>query len=111
MMPKLMAAILTALLNLAVGFIVFFLMLLAMNGFSESDANYGIVAYIILAVAATILMALLAAATVYLLMKRGWGAAGSVILGVVIFSGVGAGLKVVCSVIGVLVADFARVHF
>ena len=44
-------------------------------------------------------------------MKRGWGAAGAVVLGVVIFSAVGAGLKVVCSVIGVLMADFARVNF
>ena len=111
MIPKLMAGILTALLNLAVGFIVFFLMLLSMNGFSESDANYGIVAYIILAVSATILMVASAVMAVHLLMKRGWGAVGSVTLGIVVFSGLGAGLKVVFSVIGVLVADFVRVNF
>src|SRR5215204_2202160 len=111
MIPKMIAAILTGSINLSAGSMVFFFMLLAMNGFSESDANYGIVTYIILAVLATILMVVFAVATVHLLMKRGWGAVGSVILGVVIFSGLGAGLKVVCSVIGVIVADFVRVHF
>ena len=111
MIPKLMAAIMTGLVNLAVGIVVFFFMLLAMNGFSESDANYGIATYIILAVVVTILMAVFAVAAVHILLKRNWGAAGAVILAIVIFSGVGAGLKVVCSIIGVLVADFVRVNF
>ena len=111
MAPKLIAAIVTGVLNLTAGFFVFFFMLLAMNGFSESDANYGIVTYIVLTVGVTVLMAVSAALTVHFLVKKGWGAVGSVLLAIVIFSGVGAGLKGICSVIGVLVADFVRVNF
>jgi hypothetical protein len=111
MIPKLMAAIVTGMLNMAAGVVVFFFMLLAMNGFSESDANYGIVVYIILAVIVTVLMAVSAVATVHVLLKRNWGAFGAAILGIVVFSGVGAGSKVVCSIIGVLVADLVRVNF
>ena len=111
MIPKVVAAIVTGLMNLAVGVMVFVFMLLAMNGFSESDANYGIVAYIILAVIVTVLMAVSAVATVHLLLKRNWGAAGAAILAILLFSGVGAGLKVVCSIIGLLVADLLRVNF
>jgi len=111
MIPKLIAALVTALVNLAVGIMVFFFMLLAMNGFSESDANHGIVTYIILAVPVTIAMAVFAVLSVHVLMKRNWGAAGSAILSIVIFSALGAGLKIICSIIGVLVADFVRVNF
>ena len=111
MIPKLIAAIVTGLVNLAAGIMVFFFMLLAMNGFSESDANYGIVTYMILGVSATILMAVSAVLTVHLLLKRNWGAAGSAILAIVVFSALGAGLKVISSIIGLLVADFVRVNF
>jgi len=111
MIPKVVAAIVTGVMNITVGVVVFFFMLLAMNGFSESDASYGIVTYIILAVLATILMAVSAVATVHVLLKRNWRAARAAILAILLFSGVGAGLKVVCSIIGVLVADLVRVNF
>ena len=41
MAPKIIAFLITLTLNIAIGIAVFFFMLLAMNGFSESDANYG----------------------------------------------------------------------
>lgn len=111
MAPKLIAAIVTGILNLAAGLFLFFFMLLALNGFSESDGSYGLVTYVVLAVGVTIMMSTLSALAVHFLMKRGWGAVGSAILGIVVFSGVGAGLKFVCSIVGVLVADFVRVNF
>ena len=111
MIPKVVAAIVTGVMNITVGVVVFFFMLLAMNGFSESDANYGIVTFIILAVLATILMAVSAVVTVHVLLKRNWGAARAAILATLLFSGVGAGLKVVCGIIGVLVADLVRMNF
>jgi hypothetical protein len=50
MAAKIIAFIVTLLLNIAIGVVVFFMMLMGMNGFSESDANYGFVTYIVLAV-------------------------------------------------------------
>ena len=111
MAPKILAAVITLLLNVSAGVIVFFAMLLGMNGFSESDANYGIVAYIILAVAVSITMALLAAVGVHLLMKRDFRAVSAALVSIVVFATLGSVLKVVCSVVGILVADFVRVNF
>ena len=39
MAPKLIAAVLTFLINIAAGVVIFFIMLVAMNGFSGSDAS------------------------------------------------------------------------
>jgi hypothetical protein len=49
MIEKIAAFILHCLSNVTAGVAIFFFMLLAMNGFSESDANYGLGTYIILA--------------------------------------------------------------
>nr|MBA3352879.1 hypothetical protein [Blastocatellia bacterium] len=57
---KITAFLLTLLINIAVGVAVFLFMLLAMNGYSESDATYGLGAYIVLAVIVTLLMSTLA---------------------------------------------------
>jgi len=111
MAPKVLAAVITLLINISAGVVVFFAMLLGMNGFSESDANYGIVAYIILAVAVSITMALLAAVGVHLLMKRNFRPVSAAVISIVVFATFGSVLKVVCSVVGILVADFVRVNF
>ena len=103
--------LITLILNIAAGAAVFFFMLLAMNGFSESDATYGLVAYIFLAVIVSLAMASLAAAAVHLLSKRGFGAISSSIIGIASFTLTGIVLKVVCSIIGVLVADFVRTNY
>ena len=111
MAPKILAAVITFLLNVFAGVVVFFAMLMGMNGFSESDANYGIVTYMILAVAVSAAMALLAAVGVHLLMKRGFRPMTSAMISMVAFATLGGVLKVVCSVVGILIADFVRVNF
>jgi len=111
MAPTIIAFLITLILNIAIGIAVFFFMLLAMNGFSESDANYGFVTYIVLAILASLLMATLAATAVHLLMKRGFRSPSASLIGIGSFTVIGVVLKVICSIIGVLVADFVRTNY
>ena len=111
MAAKIIAFIFTLLLNIVIGVVVFFMMLMGMNGFSESDANYGFVTYIVLAVAVSLVTATLATVTTHLLMKRAFGAVVASLIGIVCFTMIGGVLKVVCSIIGILVADFLRVNY
>lgn len=111
MTSKVAAFFITLLCNVAAGVIIFFLMLLAMNGYSESDATYGFGAYIVLAVIVSLIMSTCAALLAHILTKRkfrGWTAA---LIAVPIFSVVGVGLKIVCSIIGVSVAEYVRVNY
>jgi uncharacterized membrane protein YhaH (DUF805 family) len=108
---KITAFLLTLLINIAIGAAVFVFMLLAMNGYSESDANYGIVAYIVLALLVSLLMGTGAAAAVHLLMKRDFRGWVSALIAVPVFSFIGAGLKFVCSIIGVAIAEYVRVNY
>lgn len=111
MAPKIIAFLITLFLNIAVGIAVFFFLLLAMNGFSESDANYGFITYIVLAILVSLLMASLAAVAAHLLMKRGFRALSASLVGIASFTVIGIVLKVVCSIIGVLVADLVRTSY
>ena len=111
MAAKVVTFLITLILNIAIGIAVFFFMLLAMNGFSESDANYGFITYIILAAVVSLIMASLAVVTAHLLSKRGFRALSSSVIGIGSFTVIGLVLKVVCSIIGVLVADFVRTNY
>lgn len=108
---KIVAFILTFLINIVAGVVVFFLMLLAMNGYSESDASYGLGAYIVLAIIVTLLMSTGAAFVAHVLLKRKYTSLVSVLIAVPIFSVIGVGLKIVCSVIGVAIAEYVRVNY
>src|SRR5687767_4611360 len=111
MAAKIIAFIVTLLFNIGIGVVVFFMMLMGMNGFSESDANYGFGTYIVLAVLVSLATATLAAVTTHLLIKRAFGAVAASLIGIVCFTLIGGVLKVVCSIIGILVADFVRVNY
>lgn len=108
---KVAAFLITLLINIATGVAIFFFMLLAMNGFSESDATYGLGTYIFLAIFVSLLMSSGAVVAVHVLTKRQFRGGIAVLIAVPIFSVVGAGLKIVCSIIGVLVADYVRVNY
>lgn len=111
MWAKGLAGVLVLAANLAAGGAVFAGMLLGMNGFSESDANWGIGAYILCALAVTAGMVVGAVLAVRFLAGQGWNEWGAAALAAAVFAGVGAGLKVVCGIIGVLVAEAVRVNF
>ena len=111
MKAKVIAAVITLIINVAAGTVVFFGLLLALNGYSESDATWGLITYLVLAVIVSVTMTVLAATSVHLLMKRGISALMSAVLAVLAFSIIGAVLKFVCSLVGVAVVEFMRVNY
>ena len=112
MKAKLASFFLTLIFNMCAGVAIFFLMLLAMNGFNESDAEYGLGIYIVLAVLVSLAMSAGAVAAVHLLvMKRKLRGGIAALIAVPLFSIVGAVLKIVSSIIGVLIADYIRVNY
>ena len=110
MFVKVTAFITTLVLNIAIGVAVFFFLLLAMNGYSESDANYGLVTYVLLALLVSLTMSAGALMLVRRLIHRGYRSFVALVISVPLFSLAGAGLKIVCSIVGVLVAEYVRVN-
>ena len=86
-------------------------MLVAMNGFSESDAEWGLGVYIVLGLGVSILMGTLAYFATSYLIKKDLNGAVSALIAVPVFSVVGGGLKLVCCFIGIAVADYVRVNY
>ena len=111
MAAKIAALIITLLINIAIGIVILFFMVVAMNGFTGSDAEKGLIAYIALAVVVTVLMGTGAYVATHLLLKRQINSALAVAIAVPIFVIVGAGLKFVCSIIGIAVAEYVRVNY
>ena len=101
----------TLLVNIVIGVVVFFFLLIALNGYSESDAMYGFGAYILLALFVSLLMATCAVRVVQILMKRNYAGSSAAFIAVPIFCVVGAGLKLVCAVVGVAVAEYVRLNY
>src|SRR5262245_36267257 len=108
--PSIAAFILTFLVNITAGILIFVMLLVAMNGYSESDAMYGLGAYGVLGLFVTLTMSLLAALVAKRLRKREFRAFSAVLIAVVVFSLIGIVLKGICSIIGVGVAEFVRVN-
>ena len=111
MSAKIAAFLITLLVNVAIGVVVFFFLLIAMNGYSESDATYGLIAYIGAALFVSLLMAVCAVRVVVILMNRQFSGSSAGFVSVPIFCVVGAGLKLVCAIVGVAVAEYVRVNY
>ena len=110
MAGKVAAFLITLLINFAAGVAIFFFMLLAMNGYSESDATWGLGFYIVLALLVSASMSAAAFLAVQLMIKREINAAAAAVLAIPIFSVIGAGLKIVCGFLGVLISEYVRTH-
>ena len=109
MLPKAIAFVITVAINLVIGAICLFFLLMALNGFHESDANWGIGAFLLTVLFASAGTALAAAGAVHLKMSRKkWGAAISLAVFVPLFVIVGGTINSAGIVIGALVADIAR---
>mgnify|MGYP003594548966 CR=1 FL=1 len=111
MTSKIVAFILTLTLSLAAGTVVLLFLLIAMNGYSESDAMWGLGVYALLAFAVSVLMGFGAFLATGSLQKRQYGAFPSVLISVILFTVIGSIADGVCALIGVGVAEFVRVNF
>lgn len=105
MAAKIIAFLLTAVVNALFGYFTFIILLLALNGFIDPKAEYGVYAYILLAIAVTMSMGGLAALGVHLLQKRGFRGWSAVLIAFPALSVIGVVLKVVSAIIGFLIAD------
>ncbi len=99
------------LVNIAAGIVIFFFMLLAINGYSESDAMWGLGVYGLLALIVVILSGMGALFMAGFLMNKQYGPIVCTFIAVPIFSVVGIALEIVSSFIGVGVAELVRVKF
>ena len=111
MATKVTAFLITLLINFAAGVAIFLFLLLAMNGYSESDATYGLGVYIVLALIVSLIMSTGAVLLVHVLMKRQFRGWTSGLIAVLTFSIVGIMLKIVCGIVGVAVTEYVRVNF
>ena len=111
MLAKLIAFLLTVLVLLAAGTVVFFMMLVAMNGFSESDAMWGQGIYLVLTllvIGTTSTGAMLLTAR---FVKKEFSPLVACLISVPLFSLIGIVCEVVASLIGVAAAEIARRNF
>ena len=110
MATKVIAALITLILNIAVGVVVLATMILAMNGFSESDATWGLGAFVVLAFVVAMLMAVGAFFLAGFFIKKQYNSIAAAILPILVFSVIGAGLEIVSGGIGIGIAEFVRVN-
>lgn len=111
MAAKIAAALITLGIHLAAGIAVLFIMLVAMNGFSESDAWWGLAAFVGLAALITALMAAAAVLLVHRLKRRDLHGILAVLIAAAISSAIGAALISASGLIGVIAAEIVRRNF
>lgn len=111
MAPQIIAAAITFIATLAGAVVIFLMMIIAMNGFSGSDAEWGLIAYIGAATATIVLMSTAAVFLVRRLVRKQFSAIGAVAIAVPTFSVVGIVAEIVLSLIGIGIAEFVRVNY
>ena len=111
MAAKVIASLITFIANIAIGVVILFTMLIAMNGYSEKDATWGLGVYILLALIVAILTSIGALLSVGFLIKKQFSPVVSALIAIAAFSIIGIIAEIVCSLIGVGVAEIVRVNY
>lgn len=111
MAAKIISALITLILLLALAVVVFAFMIIIMNGFSESDAKWGIYGYLGLSVLITALMSAGAAVLAGRLMRKEMATALVIFISSAVFTVIGAMLMCVSGFVGVMIADIVRRNF
>lgn len=108
---KIAIPIIIFLVNIAFGVVTLLFLLLAMNGYSESDATYGLATFVLLAIATALSMSLAGFLLSRLLERRDFKSSISALIAIPSFSVVGAVLIIAAAAIGVGVAEYVRVNY
>lgn len=108
---KIAAFLLTMTACITAAVISLSVMIIAMNGYSESDAMWGLGAFAVLALLASLSASLGSALLTSKLLGRQFTSIKSLLISIPVFSLVGVGLVFVSALIGVGVAEFVRVKF
>lgn len=101
----------TIILNIVAAIVIFLILLIVMNGYSESDAVWGLIAFVVLAVIAAAVMSAAAFVMTGFLTKRAYKGIAAVLITVPIFTVLGLALEAACAAAGVLVAELVRTNF
>jgi len=108
MAAKIITFLLILGINVAIGAGFVFFLLLALNGFSERDANYAFGIFIVGGLLVSVLMAVGGVFLVRFLLKKQWNAVLAGLLSGVGFATLGFVLKIVIFFSGIFTADFVR---
>lgn len=111
MTAKIIACLLTLGTNVGAGVVILFMMLIAMNGFSESDATWGLGAFILLAIIISALMGIASILLVHILQKKKYSSVVTAIIAVAVCSVVGIVAEVISGLICIGIADFVRRNY
>lgn len=108
---KVAALLLTFTLSIAFGMAVMVFLLVAMNGYSESDAMWGLGVYGGLAFIIAMVCGVIAYIFTGSLIKKGSGALRASLTAIPVFTIVAIVLELIAALIGVGTAELVRVNF
>src|SRR5687767_12550686 len=108
MAAKIITFLLIGGVNLTVAVILLFFLMLGLNGFSERDANYAFLFFIVGAIVATAAEGILGVVLLNILTKRKFSSISASIIAVLIFSVLGAVINIALLFGGVIIADLVR---
>jgi hypothetical protein len=105
------ATILTSVACLAAAVVILLAMLLAMNGYHESDATWGLGLFALLALMISAAMGAAASYAASFLIRKGWHPALAALFASIACFVAGVGLEILSSIAGVGVAEIVRLNF
>lgn len=94
--------------NLAIGVFLLFFLMLGLNGFSERDANYAFLFFIIGAIVAAVLSGVLGIVLLKILIKKSFRSVSASIIAILIFSILGTVINIALWFGGLIIADIVR---
>lgn len=94
--------------NLAVSVFLLFFLMLGLNGFSESDANYAFLFFIIGALVAAVLAGILGIVLLKFLINKNFRSISASIVAILIFSILGAVINIALLFGGLITAEIVR---
>ena len=111
MAVKIAALLITLLLSIALGVVVLAFMIIAMNGYSESDATWGLGVFAGLALIISGVTAILAFFFAGTLIKKEYTPLLAALIAIPVFTIAALVLEIVACFIGIGVAEFVRVNY
>jgi hypothetical protein len=111
MAPKLIAAIVTLIVNVSAGVALFFFLLVALNGYHENDAIYGLGVFAVLAAVITIATTVTAFITTGQMIRNNFRGANAALLATLVFAILGAVLIIFCGIVAVGVTHYVSVNY
>lgn len=111
MTPKIVALVITLIANAAISVVVLAAMIIALNGYSEIDATYGLVTWLILVLISILLTCSAAFLGVQKLLNREVATEKAVLIVTSCTTVVGLVLNIVCGLIGIGTAEIVRTYY